>query len=175
MEDSRNPDLKYHYDREQRLKKLHRPYLDKGGRPFSKRKRRGLIIVVVDLLLIAVVMYYLVRPTNVHLDREVDGLLYELNVSEIRGGKTLVAFTVKNLEKETFRELIAAPVTVSIRPQKGESQTFRRFIEPGTVLRPGEFSSTVFLLDQGDVPDWGQLELYYVDDDEPLFAKNVRF
>jgi hypothetical protein len=175
MEDSRNPDLKYHYDREQRLKKLHRPYHDKGGKPFSKRKRRGLIIVVVDLLLIAAVMYYLVRPANVHLDKEVDGLLYELNVSGIRGGKTLVAFTVKNLEKESFRELIAAPVTVSIKPQKGESRTFRRFIEPDTVLGPGEISSTVFLLDEGDLPDWGQLELFYVDDDEPLFVKNVRF
>jgi hypothetical protein len=175
MEESGNSDLKFHYDREARLKKLHRPSTEKGKRHFSRKKRRGLLIVIVDLLLIALVLYYLNKPTNVFLEKREGSLVYELNVADIRGAKTLIGFTVKSLEETATRKLISGPVTVKIIPQTGESRTFQKYIEPDTVLRPGEISSTVFLIGEGELPDWGLLELYYDNIDEPLFSKRVRF
>jgi hypothetical protein len=175
MEESGKPDLKFHYNRETRLKRMHRSSTEKGKRPFSRKKRRGLLIVIVDLLLIALVLYYFNRPTNVFLEKSEGSLVYELNVADIRGGKTLIGFTVKNQGETATHELIAGAVIVKIIPQAGESRTFQKFIEPGTVLRPGEISSTVFLIGKDELPDWGLLELYYGGKEEPLFSKRVRF
>jgi hypothetical protein len=166
---------RFHYNREERLKKRHIPSGVKRGFLFSRRRRRGLIILIVDLLLIALVLYYLNRPTNVYLEQKTGDLVYELNVTSMRGKKILIGFTIKNSVRDETLPVVAGPVTLVVTNREGQALTFTRHIENGTNLKSGESSSTIFLLGIEELPDSGLLELYYTGEESPLFSKRVRF
>ena len=172
--------VKYHYDREKRLEKLRQirrdfPKTTKRRRFFAKKRTRSLLIILVDLILIAAAYYLLTRPANVYLEKEEEGLLYELNINGIRGKRVLIGFTITSLKEDTF--IISEPVlvTVELTDRNNNVLTYQRTIESGTTLYPDESSSVAFLLAEDELPGSGQLELYYGNSNTPLFSKNVRF
>jgi hypothetical protein len=167
-------ELKFHYSREERLRKRHRPPYDRRGSFFFRRRRRGLIIIVVDIFLVALVLFYMNKPANVLIQKEQRGLIYEFNVTGVRGKKILMGFTIRN-EGEAEVTINPDPVTIRITDRSGDSQTFQKSIEQATILQSGESSSTIFLLSEEELPGSGLTELFYGTDAQALFSKNIRF
>ena len=168
---------KYHYSREERVSRIHRNlYPETGKRRWFRRKRtRSLIIILVDLVLIAAVFYFISKPANIFLEKEVQGTVYQLNIMGIRGKKVLVGFTVKNAGEHAMVFSEAFMVTVRISHDDDKPMVFRKQMESPATLGPGESSSVIFLLEEEDLPGSGTLELFFGDGSSPLFHKNVRF
>jgi hypothetical protein len=171
---------KFHYDREKRLERLKqlRHDIDKPARKrrfFARKRTRSLFIILIDLVLIAAAYYLLTKPANIFLEKEGEGLLYELNINGIRGKKVLIGFTVKSQKENVI--VFNEPVQVEVKlTDKNSSVTiYRRTIEANTILHTGESSSVAFLLDEDELPGSGLLELYYGTSTTPLFSRNVRF
>ena len=140
----------------------------------SRKKRRGLIIIVIDVILIAIVLFYITKPTNVLLTKEQNSLVYELNITGVRGGKILIGFTIRN-EGSMENALGSHPVNLRVTDKAGRAQSYQEYIERGTILEPGESSSTVFLISRDELPASGLTELFYGTNSKPLFSKNVRY
>ena len=86
IDDYKRGGYTFHYSREARLKKLKtRGYDRKRPRVFSNKKNRSILIVLIDLVLIAVVMYLINKPANVYLQKNENDLIYELNITGIKG------------------------------------------------------------------------------------------
>ena len=166
--------LKFYYSREERIRKRHKPYSDRRSGFLSRKKRRGLIIIGIDVILIAIVLFYIIKPANVLLTKEQNSLVYELNITGVRGGKILIGFTIRN-EGSTENAVGSNPVNLRITDKSGSAQSYQEYVERGTMLEPGESSSTVFLINRDELPASGLTELFYGTDSEPLFSKNVRF
>jgi hypothetical protein len=169
-----NDGLTFYYSREERIRKRHKPPYNRKSSFLFRKKRRGLIIILVDVVLIAIVLFFVIKPANILLTQKKNHMIYELNITGIRGGKVLVGFTIRN-EGLSERILSSDTVTLRITDKSGESQSHREHIKEYTMLMPGESSSTVFLLNQKDLPRSGLAELYYGTSKNPLFSKNVRF
>jgi hypothetical protein len=167
-------ELKFHYSREERIRKRHKPQYDRKSNILFRKKRRGLIIIVVDVILIAVVFFYIIKPANVLLTKQKSDLVYELNITGVRGGKVLIGFTIRN-EGSSAVSIRSDSVTVTITDRNNDTKSFHAFIEQKSELEPGESSSTVFLLDRQDLPSSGLTELFYDGGTKPLFSRNVRF
>ena len=167
-------EMKFYYSREERLRKRHHPPYDRKSGLLSKRKRRGLIIIVVDIILITIVLFYISKPANILLKKEQKNLIYELNVTGVRGGKILIGFTIRN-EGSAEVSLGSDPVTIRITDRSGDTKSFQKYVDQATVIEPGESSSTVFLLSQEELPGSGLTELFYGTDTHPLFSRNIRF
>jgi len=172
--DVNHHDLKFYYSREERIKKRHKPYPDRRSGFLSRKKRRGLIIISIDVILVAIVLFYIIKPANVLLTKEQNNLVYELNITGVRGGKILIGFTIRN-ESSTENAVGSNPVNLRITDKSGRAQTYQEYVERGTMLEPGESSSIVFLIGRDELPASGLTELYYGADSEPLFSKIVRF
>ncbi len=168
-------EVKFHYDREQRLKRFRRSTA--GGRSLriGKKRRRNLIIIFIDLIIIALVYYLINRPANIYLEKEEHDISFELNVTGIRGKKILVGFTIRNSSDEKMSLGDSNPVRVMILPRNGDPLTFQKNVEGDTVLQPGESISTIFLFNEEDLPGWATLEIYYGSDIKPMFTRNIRF
>ncbi|UCB47426.1 MAG: hypothetical protein JSV25_08480 [Spirochaetota bacterium] len=172
--------VKFHYDRERRLEKLKRlrrdiPKTPKRRRFFAKKRTRSLLIILIDLILIAAAYYLLTRPANVYLEKEGEGLLYELNINGIRGKRVLIGFTVTSLSEDTIVFSEPVIVTVKLTDRNNNVLTYQRTIESGTILRPDESSSVAFLLAEDELPGSCVLDIYYGNSTLPLFTRNVRF
>ena len=167
-------ELKFHYSREERLRKRHRPPYDRKSNLLFRRKRRGLIIIVVDIFLVAIVLFYVNKPANVLIQKEQGDLIYEFNVTGVRGKKILIGFTIRN-EGEAEVTISPDPVTVRITDRSGDTQIFQKPMEHSTILQPGESSSTIFLLREEELPGSSLTELFYGTDTQALFSKNIRF
>lgn len=167
----------YHYDREARLKRVHRDlYPETGRRKLFRRKRtKGLLIILIDLVLIAVVYYFISKPVNVFLEKTVESTIYQLNITGIRGKKVLVGFTVKNSGDYEMIFSENVPVTVEISRDENPPLTFQRYIEAPTTLDPGESSAVIFLLEEANLPSSATVELFYGESSDRLFSKHVRF
>jgi len=172
--------LHFHYSREERLKKLRRDQGRKRPRffsrkSFSKKSRKALLIIFVDILLVGLVFYFLHRPVNVYMQKKDDGILYELNVTEIKGKKVLIGFTIKNQTEEGIDLVGSPPVRIKLVNDGTAVLTLHRNIEHDAMLLSGESSSVIFLVDGDDLPRTARLELYYHSDSFPLFERNMRF
>jgi hypothetical protein len=168
-------EVKFHYDREQRLKKFHRSKTGRRSLRLGKKRRRNLIIIFIDLIIIALVYYLINRPANVYLEKEEHDVSFELNVTGIRGKKILVGFTIRNSSEEKMSMGDSNPVLVKILPRNGDPLAFQKDVEADTVLLPGESISTIFLFNEEDLPGWATLEIYYGSDAIPMFTRNIRF
>ena len=95
-------EVRFHYDRSRRLERIHRNLYPAGpGRRWLGKKRtRSMLIILVDLIIIAGVYYFVSRPANIFLKKPAGDVVYELNVSGIRGKKILIGFTVRNTGEE---------------------------------------------------------------------------
>jgi hypothetical protein len=171
--------LRFHYNREARLKKLGTRKAQtqprKWGRLFANRKSRRLFILLANMALIYAIVYAYVKPSNVYVRQKIQENDFELNVTALRGKKTLVGFTVRNGTGENLVFQDAVPVSLFIRGRSGTPVTSRRYIERDTVLTPGESTSVIFLFEEAELPRTADLEVFYDDFREPLFKRNVRF
>ena len=172
--DFNHRDLKFYYSREDRIRKRHKPHSDRRSGFMSRKKRRGLIIIIIDVILIAIVFFYITKPTNVLLTKEQNSLVYELNITGVRGGKILIGFTIRN-EGSMENAVGSHPVNLRITDKAGHAQSYQEYVERGTILEPGESSSTVFLISRDELPASGLTELFYGTESKPLFSKNVRY
>lgn len=161
----------FHYNREERLRKL-RSSGGKRRRFFSKRKRRTLVIVLVDILLVAAVLYFMNRPVDVYVTGQGGSLDYEINVSEIRGGKVLIGFTVRNRSDGEIELSGSRPVVLEVAGS-GESFSRSKTFQEGR-LAGGESSSVVFLFDREFLPPSATVRVYY-GEQSPVFQKELRF
>jgi hypothetical protein len=174
-ENNGREEAKFHYDREQRLKRFHRSTTRRRSLRVGKKRRRNLLIIFIDLLIIALVYYLINRPANVYLEKEERDVSFELNVTGIRGKKILVGFSIRNSSEDNMSMGNSKPVQVKILPRNGEPLTFEKNVEGETVLLPGESISTIFLFNEEDLPGWATLEIYYGSDEIPIFTRNIRF
>jgi hypothetical protein len=171
--------VRFHYDREARLKKLRtqgaRTPTKKWGRLFAGKKSGRLIILLANMALIYLIAFTFVRPSNVYVRQNLGEYNIELNVTALRGKKTLIGFTVRNgnIEDLVFRDPV--PVSLNIRGRSGAPVTSRKYIEADTVLAPGESTSVIFLFEEAELPRTADLEIFFDDYREPLFKRNVRF
>lgn len=165
-------ELHFHYSREERLKKLKRN-LPERRRFFSKRGRRGIFILLFDILLVAVVLYLLNRPVNVYLEKNLEGLIYELNITGIKGQKVLFGFTMKNGKTDILRFEKSVPVIVQIMKGNEVVMQLKKEVAENTTLSAGESSSVVFLIEESSLPKSANVQLYY--NKSLLFEKNIRF
>lgn len=168
-------ELRFYYSREERLKKLRGSTGPRRMSLFSKKRSRSLIIIFADIVLIAIVMYFISKPVNIFVKKQVEDRLYEVNVTGIRGSKVMVGFTVKNTGNQRMIISSAPEVIVKIYSGNKEPLVFRKAIDQEIILLPGESSAIIFILDEEKLPTSGRLELYFEDDSTPLFIKNVRF
>jgi hypothetical protein len=168
-------ELRFYYSREERLKKLRGLTEPRKMGLFGKKRRRGLLIIFADIVLLAVVIYFINKPVNVFMKKQVGVFLYELNVTGIRGRKVLVAFTIKNTGNETMVIPGSREVIVKIYQGDKEQLVFQKSLEHDINLLTGESNSTIFILDEEKLPGSCRLELYFEDNLTPLFVKNVRF
>ncbi len=166
--------VKFYYDREHRLRKL------KTGKPtrrkirfFSKGRTRTLLIIFIDIILIAVLIYILNKPTNLYLEKSVDEVYYELNVTGIRGGKMLIGLTIRNLSDTNMELNDSLPVLLRITDSNDSELTFERYVEKNTVLLTDEATSVIFLIENDQLPRAGRLDVVFESD--VVFSKNVRF
>ncbi|MFW6181395.1 MAG: hypothetical protein ACOC8N_06570 [Spirochaetota bacterium] len=166
-----SPEVVFHYNREKRLGKLQAAGHSRR-RFFSKRRRRTLIIVLVDLLLVAAVLYFMNRPVNVYVTGRSGVLDYEVNVSEIRGDKVLIGFTVRNRTGDEISLSGAGPVVLEIEGPGASFSRSRAFQEDS--LAGGESSSVVFLFDRSSLPATASIRVYCGGDD-PVFQQDIRF
>jgi hypothetical protein len=167
--------IKYHYDREERLKKLRRGQDRKRARTLSKRRIRTLLIILVDLFIISLVFYILNKPSNIYLEKNIEGILYELNVTGIKGNKLMIGFTVKNEKAEDVVFFEPVPVKVVILDRDEREFSFQKKLDKNTLLLPQESTSVIFLLDQEALPGSGRLDLYFRSSEAPMFSHNARF
>jgi len=174
-------EISFHYNREERLKKLRRYLEDKQDegkkrRLLGKKKNRVLLILLIDLILIAVVGYFLTKPANIYLKENIGNFQYELNVAGIRGNKVMVGFTMKNWGENQV--IFSDPLEIKVQIEDNEGKKLieeKRYFQPGTVLEKGESASLVFLFNQEDLPSRGRLELFYQGNSPSLFSTDVRF
>ena len=166
----------FHYSREERLKKL-KTYRSGKRRPliFSNKKNRSFLIVLIDLILIAVVMYMINKPANVYLQKNDNDMIYELNITGIKGKRILIGFSIKNqgTEKLVFSDPI--PVVVKIKDRNGGVIVLKDTVKNDTVLFPEESTSIVFLLSQDELPGAGKIDVFTGSETIPVFSKDVRF
>jgi len=171
--------LRFHYNREERLKKLRTQKTHvqtrKWGRFFADKKSRRLFILLANMALIYMIIFTFVKPSNVFIRQRLEGCDYELNVTALRGKKTLVGFTLRNGKSGDLVFEEPVPVSLLIRGRSGFLITTRKHIERDTVLLPGESTSVVFLFEEADLPRTADLEIFYDDSPEPLFKRTVRF
>ncbi len=177
LNESGEKPVKFYYNREERLKKIKRDYSTKRSRFLflSKRRTRSLLIIFVDLILISIVIYLMNRPINVFMQKDGDGVLYELNVTGIRGKKVLIGFTIKSQKDEKIVFSEPVPVSIKIISKSNDVLMFNKAIKENTILNSGESSSVIFLLNEDDLPRTAHLEFYYNSVSFPLFSRNVRF
>jgi len=175
LEDINSDSVKFYYSREERLKKLKRGIGSKKARFFSKKGNKRLFIIIFDLILLLVVIYFFNKPANVYLEKKGDNILYQLNITGVKGNKVLISFTINNQSKDRIEFKKSVPVIVKIIDKKGHILTYRKFIESNTEILKGETSSLVFLLDEKDLPGMAILEIYYEATTFPIFSKTVRF
>jgi len=178
MKNGPGDDLKFHYNREERLKKLRRVYEDTGKRKrlFTRRKNRILLIFLVDLIIISAVGYFLTKPANIYIKEKRGEFQYELNVTGIRGNKVMVGFTMKYLGED--KVIFSSPEEVIVLIKDNDGKKYieeKKNLQSGMILQKGESSSLVFLFEQNDLPTRGRLELFYKDVSVPFFSKDVRF
>ena len=62
---SRKEEVKFYYNREERLKKFRRG-VNTRKRGLFRKRRKGLIIIFIDLFIIALVLYFLNKPVKVY-------------------------------------------------------------------------------------------------------------
>ncbi len=167
--------IKFYYNREERLKKLRNIKEPKKTRLLSNRRIRTLLIIFIDLLIISLVIYFLNKPTNLYLQKILNGEICELNITGIRGGKILIGFTVKNQNQENIVYQESVPIMLKIQGRNNEIITFQKFIEKNTVLLPEEATSMIFLIDEDELPRTGQLDVFYKTLDLPIFSQYIRF
>ncbi len=169
--------IKFYYNRNERLRKL-REVTGERRRRFrflAKGRTRGLLIILVDLLLISGVMYMLNKPANVYMQKTEDGVIYELNVTSIKGKRILIGFSVKNQGQDNLVFSESVPVVVKIEGRNGEVLVLQDIIEENTVLFPDESTSIVFLLGHDELPGSGRVDVYYESSSGPIFSRSVRF
>ena len=167
--------IRFHYNREERLKKLRSVRESRKPRLLANRRIRSLIIIFIDLALIALVLYFLNRPANVYMKRSLGFELYELNITGMRGGKVLIGFSLNNQTDEQMVFTQAIPVIVTIQGKNNQEITFQKFIEKDTVLSPHETTSIIFIEDEQKLPVSGRVEVFFKTEDSPVFSRNVRF
>jgi hypothetical protein len=167
--------LHFHYIREERLKKLRIKKEPKRPRIFANRRIRSLIIIFIDLVLVALVIYLLNKPVNLYLKEREGDVLYELNVSGIKGGKVMIGLTLQNQTDVQMSFSRAVPVVIQVQGKNNQLFTFQKSIEENTVLEPHEATSVIFLIDERSLPASGQLAVYIRDSQDPLFFRTVRF
>jgi hypothetical protein len=93
----------------------------------------------------------------------------------MRGDKILIGLTRTNLGKRRFIADAEEAVLVRITPKSGDALSIRKSFDQAASLEKDERSSTVFLLEEDELPDWGLLEIFLGDDSAPLFSKRIRF
>jgi hypothetical protein len=171
--------LRFHYNREERLKKLRTPASQtpkrKWQHAFSNKKSILLVILIANLALVYGIVISFVKPSTVYIrqtDRDYD---FELNVTALRGKKALVGLTVRNGREENLVFRDSVPVLLSIRGRSGEPITSRKYIEGGTELVPGESTSVIFVFEEEELPRTAELEIFFGARGTPLFRRNVRF
>ena len=176
IDDYKKEGYTYYYSRGERLKKL-KTLEGRKRKPrfFSNKKTRNLLIILIDLFLIAVVMYLLNKPANIYLQKNEEGLNYELNITGIKGKKVLIGISIKNqgVEKLVFYDSI--PLVIEIEDRNGGVIILEDEIKYDTVLFPGESTSIVFLLGQDELPGIGKVDVFKGAVSEPIFSKDVRF
>jgi hypothetical protein len=165
--------VKFYYDRGRRLSKLRTGKPGKKFRIFSKGRTRTILIILIDIILIAILMYILNKPTNLYLEKSVEDVYYELNVTGIRGGKMLIGLTIKNLSDENMEISDSLPVLLKITGGDNSELTYEKYVEKNTVLLANEATSVIFLIDNEELPGTGQLDVVFESD--VLFSRNVRF
>jgi len=175
VREEENGGLRFHYNREERLKKLRSVRESRKPRFLANRRIRSLIIIFIDLALIALVLYFLNKPANLYMKKSLGSELYELNITGMRGGKVLIGFTLKNQTEEQMKFTQAVPVVVEIKGKNDQELTFQKSIEKDTVLNPHESTSIIFLEDEQKLPVSGRVEVFFKTKDAPVFSKNVRF
>ncbi len=173
--DNKQPEgITFYYNREERLKKLHR-IVESNSKGFFKTKRsRRLLILFIDIIIIAVVLYVVNKPTNVYEKKIINNVRYELNVSGIRGKKVMFAVTIKNVgsKKIYFGDNYA--VILKISGKKGYESVYKKYIRDINI-ETGEITSVVFLIEESKLPKYGEVEVFVDDIKEPIFKKNIRF
>jgi hypothetical protein len=176
IDDYKREGYTFHYSREARLKKLKtRRYDRKRPRVFSNKKNRSILIVLIDLVLIAVVMYLINKPANVYLQKNENGLIYELNITGIKGKRILIGFSIKNQGAEKLVFSDSVPVVVEIEDRNGGVIVLKDAVQNNTVLFPEESTSVVFLLNQDELPGTGKVDVFTGSASAPVFTKDVRF
>jgi len=168
-------ELHFHYSREERLKKLRMKKEVKRPRILANRRIRSLIIIFVDLLLVGLAIYLLNKPVNLYLKESDGDMLYELNVTGIKGGKVMIGITLQNQTDVRMFFPRAVPVVVRVQGKNSQMFTFQKSIEQNTALEPHESTSVIFLIDEQRLPTSGQLAVYIRDSQDPLFFRSVRF
>jgi hypothetical protein len=171
--------IRFHYNRDERLKNL-RTSADKQPRrkwqhPIANKKSKRLFILIANVALIYGIVFSFVKPSTVYMrqsDREYE---FELNVTALRGRKTLVGLTVRNEKEDNLAFRDSVPVQLSIIGRSVEPITSIKYIDGGTVLTPGESTSVVFVFEADELPRTADLEIFFDDRVDPLFRKNVRF
>ena len=167
--------IKFYYNREERLKKLRNIKEPKKTRLLSNRRIRTLLIIFIDLLIISLVIYFLNIIFKKLFQGHLNGEICELNITGIRGGKILIGFTVKNQNQENIVYQESVPIMLKIQGRNNEIITFQKFIEKNTVLLPEEATSMIFLIDEDELPRTGQLDVFYKTLDLPIFSQYIRF
>jgi hypothetical protein len=176
IDDYKKEGYTFHYSRENRLKKLKTQGLERRRpRVFSNKKTRSILIILIDLVLIAVVMYLLNKPANVYLQKNDNGLIYELNITGIKGKRILIGFSIKNQGNEKLVFSDSVPVVVEIEDRNGGVIVLRDNIKDDTVLFPEESTSVVFLLNQDELPGSGIIDVFTGSASTPVFSKEIRF
>jgi hypothetical protein len=175
IDQSEKEKIRFYYNREERLKRLRSTEARKKFRFLANRRVRSLLIIFVDLILISVLVYLLNRPTNLYVQHTNNGEIYELNITDIRGRKTLIGFTLKNNMQVDITFSEDSPVVLKITDRSENAFTFEKFIQKDTILAPEEATSVMFLLDQNKLPGAGRLDVFYGDTVDPIFSQKVRF
>jgi hypothetical protein len=165
--------VKFYYDREHRLSRLKTGKPPRKIRFFSKGRTRTLLIILIDIILIAILIYILNKPTNLYLEKNVEDVHYELNVTGIRGGKMLIGLTIRNLSDANMEINDSLPVLLRITDSNDSELTFERYVEKNTVLLTDEATSVIFLIENDQLPRAGRLDVVFESD--VVFSRNVRF
>ena len=176
IDDYKKEGYTYYYSREERLKKL-KTVEGRKRRPrfFSNKKTRNLLIILIDLFLIAVVMYLLNKPANIYLQKNDNGLGYELNITGIKGKRILIGVSIKNEGDEELVFSDSIPIVVEIEDRNGGVIILSDTIKNDTILLSKESTSIVFLLSQDELPDNGKVDVFTGTESDPIFSKDVRF
>ncbi len=173
---SLNPeqDLIFYYNRDERLKKLHRTLETKHTGFFKSKRSRRLLVLFIDIVIIAVVIYIINRPTNVYEVKSIDNLKYELNISGVRGHRVMFAVTVSNTGSNKIDLSNKSSVVLKIVGKgSGGYNTSKKFQD--ATLGKNESTSVVFMIDEKKLPRYGEVSIYIDQDPSPIFKRKVRF